>query len=84
MDDSVTEPAVVALDLEKDLSIFTSTHAPQCKVYRQMRSHLVHGGASRKCLPPTAHSIPYQAGISWDVSAPYTNVLWLAYTYQYM
>ncbi|KAM0334352.1 hypothetical protein ACHAQA_001378 [Verticillium albo-atrum] len=83
-DDSITEPTIVALDLEKDLSVFTSTHAPQCKVYRQMRSHLLHGGASRKCLPPTAHSIPYQGDLSWAVSAPYTNVLWLAYTYQYM
>lgn len=100
------DPEIVALDLEKDLSIFTSTHADQCKVYRQMRSFLLSGGTSRKCLPPSSHRTPYQAvkpprgsgagrrqqqgsddvpsgPVSWAVSAPYTNVLWLAYIYRY-
>ncbi|KAF4927630.1 Serine/threonine-protein kinase haspin [Colletotrichum viniferum] len=77
----------IALDLEKELGIFTSTHAPQCKVYRQMRSFLVKG--ERGCLPPTAHNSPYPKAadgqpLSWDVYVPYTNVLWLAYLYQYM
>ncbi|KAH6693704.1 hypothetical protein F5X68DRAFT_258573 [Plectosphaerella plurivora] len=94
---STTDPEIVALDLEKDLSIFTSTHADQCKVYRQMRSFLLSGGTSRKCLPPSSHRTPYQpvklpkgtsptpspGPVSWSVSAPYTNVLWLAYIYQY-
>lgn len=99
-DDEAVRPdednMVVALDLEKDLDIFTSTHAPQCKVYRQMRSFLLHNGTSRKCLPPSAHTKPYPnvrkvvddtqqpSTLSWAVSAPYTNVLWLAYTYQYL
>ncbi|KAL2752465.1 hypothetical protein ACRALDRAFT_1072395 [Sodiomyces alcalophilus JCM 7366] len=99
------ENIIVALDLEKDLGIFTSTHAQQCKVYRQMRSFLIHSGTSRKCLPPSAHNTPYPTvlpadndhddddddnatqqptTLSWAVSAPYTNVLWLAYTYQYL
>ncbi|KAF6791406.1 Serine/threonine-protein kinase haspin [Colletotrichum musicola] len=80
---------LVALDLEKDLSIFTSTHAPQCKVYRQMRSFLMRG--ERACLPPSAHKTSYPPAaavdgepLSWDAFAPYTNVLWLAYLYQYM
>lgn len=76
----------VAYDLERDLSFFTSTHAPQCKVYRQMRSFLLR--ADRKCLPPEAHCTPYAEGIdgrlSWDAFAPYTNVLWLAYLYDYL
>lgn len=76
----------VAFDLEKDLSLFTSTHASQCKVYRQMRSFLLR--ADRKCLPPEAHDTPYAKGIdgplSWDVYAPYSNVLWLAYLYEYL
>ncbi len=80
------EPTPVAYDLEKDLSIFTSTHAPQCKVYRQMRSFLLEG--DRVCLPPAAHGKPYDIGvegpISWDEYCPYTNVLWLAYIYQYL
>ncbi|EFQ27167.1 hypothetical protein CGRA01v4_07486 [Colletotrichum graminicola] len=81
------ESEPVALDLEKDLSIFTSTHAPQCKVYRQMRSFLLRG--ERGHLPPSAHKAPYAKGwdgepLSWDVYVPYTNVLWLAYLYQYM
>ena len=77
---------MVACDLEKDLGIFTSTHAPQCKVYRQMRSFLLKG--DRVCLPPKAHGIPYQSGvdgqISWMGYYPYTNVLWLAYIYQHL
>lgn len=76
----------VAYDLEKDLSLFTSTHAPQCEVYRQMRSFLLR--ADRECLPPEAHNVPYAKGIdgplNWDVYAPYTNVLWLAYLYTYL
>ncbi|OIW33595.1 hypothetical protein CONLIGDRAFT_628506 [Coniochaeta ligniaria NRRL 30616] len=77
----------VAYDLEKDLGIFTSTHAPQCKVYRQMRSFLLKG--DRVCLPPKSHSRPYDVGvdgerISWTRYSPYTNVLWLAYIYQYL
>jgi serine/threonine-protein kinase haspin len=76
----------VAYDLEKDLSIFTSTHAPQCQVYRQMRSFMLR--ADRTCLPPEQHNTPHQAGIdgplSWDAYEPYTNVLWLAYLYQYL
>ncbi|KAF7546882.1 hypothetical protein G7046_g9172 [Stylonectria norvegica] len=76
----------VAFDLEKDLSVFTSTHASQCKVYRQMRSFMIR--ADRKCLPPEAHKKPYEKGIdgplSWDAYAPYTNVLWLAYLYEYI
>lgn len=76
----------VAFDLEKDLSLFTSTHAPQCKVYRQMRSFLLR--ADRKCLPPEAHDTPYAQGVegplSWEAYAPYTNVLWLAYLYVYL
>lgn len=73
-------------DLERDLSLFTSTYNPQCKVYRQMRSFLLR--ADRDWLPPEAHHVPYAKGIdgplSWDAYAPYTNVLWLAYTYEYM
>lgn len=76
----------VAYDMEKDLSLFTSTHAAQCEVYRQMRSFLLR--ADRKCLPPEAHDVPYAEGIdgplSWEVYAPYTNVLWLAYLYTYL
>lgn len=77
----------VAYDLEKDLGIFTSTHAPQCKVYRQMRSFLLQG--DRVCLPPKTHTKPYDVAydgqrIDWTRYHPYTNVLWLAYIYQYM
>jgi serine/threonine-protein kinase haspin len=77
----------VAYDLEKDIGIFTSTHAPQCQVYRQMRSFLLKG--DRVCLPPKAHDRPYDVGfdgakIDWTRYYPYTNVLWLAYTYQYL
>ena len=77
----------VAFDLEKDLSLFTSTHAPQCKVYRQMRSRFL--GEIRGCLPPQEHTTPYAKGklegpLSWEAYEPYTNVLWLAYLYQYL
>lgn len=73
--------------MEKDLSLFTSTHADQCRVYRQMRSFLLRG--DRKCLPPEKHVEPYArafdgAPISWAAFAPYTNVLWLAYIYEYL
>ncbi|KAI1505530.1 hypothetical protein F5X99DRAFT_368372 [Biscogniauxia marginata] len=76
----------IAYDLERDLSIFTSEHARQCKVYRQMRSFLLRG--DRVCLPPKSHKKAYQAGIdgpiSWAQYEPYTNVLWLAYIYEWM
>lgn len=76
----------ICFDLEKDLSFFTSTHAPQCKVYRQMRSFLLR--ADRHCIPPEGHKTPRAKGldgpISWEVFAPYTNVLWLAYIYSYL
>ncbi|KAI0816408.1 hypothetical protein GGR55DRAFT_234593 [Xylaria sp. FL0064] len=76
----------VAYDLERDLSIFTSEHAAQCRVYRQMRSFLLRG--DRVCLPPGAHNIAYAEGIdgpiTWAIYEPYTNVLWLAYLYQWM
>lgn len=77
----------VAYDLERDLSLFTSDHAPQCRVYRQMRSFLMR--ADRRCLPPEEHDTPYPPGadgnpLSWEAYAPYTNVLWLAYLYRYM
>ncbi|KAH0494130.1 hypothetical protein TgHK011_000762 [Trichoderma gracile] len=80
------DAAPIVYDLERDLSLFTSTYNPQCKVYRQMRSFLLR--ADRDWLPPEAHHVPYAKGIdgplSWDVYAPYTNVLWLAYTYEYL
>ncbi|RYP63609.1 hypothetical protein DL770_009342 [Monosporascus sp. CRB-9-2] len=76
----------VAYDMERDLSLFTSEHAAQCEVYRQMRSFLLRG--DRVCLPPKSHRKPYEEGIDgpidWKQHEPYTNVLWLAYTYQYM
>lgn len=77
----------IANDLERDLSLFTSTHAKQCKVYRQMRSYLLKG--DRIWLPPKAHTKPYQKGllgtpISWYAHHSYTNVLWLAYLYEYL
>ncbi|KAK0722468.1 hypothetical protein B0T26DRAFT_642310 [Lasiosphaeria miniovina] len=81
------ESSSVAYDLEKDLGIFTSTHAPQCKVYRQMRSFLLKG--DRVHLAPNQHHTAYAAGVdgrplSWEGHHPYTNVLWLAYIYQYL
>ncbi|EGS20645.1 uncharacterized protein CTHT_0024810 [Thermochaetoides thermophila DSM 1495] len=82
--------AIVAYDLERDLSIFTSTHAPQCAVYRQMRSYLLLKDRT-KVLAPEKHSKPYVRclfppfdPISWQVHEPYTNVLWLAYLYEYL
>lgn len=52
-----------------------------------MRSFLLTG--TRVFLPPKAHNIPYAAGvdgnrIDWKGYAPYTNVLWLAYIYDYL
>ncbi|KAI0378739.1 hypothetical protein F5Y04DRAFT_144592 [Hypomontagnella monticulosa] len=76
----------IAYDLERDLSMFTSEHASQCQVYRRMRSFLLQG--NRVCLPPQRHKIPYEEGIdgpiTWATYEPYTNVLWLAYIYQWM
>lgn len=76
----------IAYDLERDLGLFTSTHAAQCRVYRQMRSFLLR--ADRKCLPPEAHKTPYAKGVDgplcWEAYVPYTNVLWLAYLYEYL
>ncbi|KAF3064391.1 Serine/threonine-protein kinase haspin [Daldinia childiae] len=76
----------IAYDLERDLSIFTSEHAPQCQVYRRMRSFMLRG--DRVCLPPKSHKTPYEEGIDgpicWAQHEPYTNVLWLAYIYQWM
>lgn len=81
------EETPVAYDLEKDLSIFTSTHAPQCRVYRQMRSFLLKG--DRIWLPPKSHNKPYELDydgqpIDWKEYNSYTNVLWLAYIYSYL
>ncbi|KAI1393213.1 uncharacterized protein F4822DRAFT_3904 [Hypoxylon trugodes] len=79
-----TQP--IAYDLERDLSIFSSEHAPQCEVYRRMRSFMLRG--DRTCLPPQSHKIAYEEGIDgpiiWARHEPYTNVLWLAYIYQWM
>lgn len=76
----------IAYDLERDLSIFTSEHAPQCEVYRRMRSFLLRG--DRVCLPPESHTTPYEIGVEgpimWARHEPYTNVLWLAYIYEWM
>lgn len=84
---SVDPAKPVAFDLEKDLGLFTSTHAAQCKVYRQMRSRFL--GEERKCLRPDQHTTPYDKGkfvtpLSWELYEPYTNVLWLAYLYEYL
>ncbi|KAI0834452.1 hypothetical protein F5Y06DRAFT_278678 [Hypoxylon sp. FL0890] len=76
----------IAYDLERDLSIFTSEHAPQCEVYRRMRSFMLRG--DRVCLPPESHRNAYEEGIdgpiTWSQHEPYTNVLWLAYIYEWM
>ncbi|KAI1102652.1 hypothetical protein F4804DRAFT_312334 [Jackrogersella minutella] len=76
----------IAYDLERDLSIFTSEHATQCEVYRRMRSFLLRG--DRTCLPPQSHKKAYEEGIdgpiTWARHEPYTNVLWLAYLYEWM
>ncbi|KAK0621261.1 hypothetical protein B0T17DRAFT_494555 [Bombardia bombarda] len=80
-------PPPIAYDLEKDLSIFTSTHAPQCRVYRHMRSFLLRH--DRVHLAPEHHHTPYDLDVldrplSWTPHYPYTNVLWLAYIYRYI
>ncbi|KAI0177150.1 hypothetical protein BJ166DRAFT_506240 [Pestalotiopsis sp. NC0098] len=76
----------VAYDMERDMNMFTSEHAQQCRVYRQMRSFMLQG--DRIWLPPTSHKTPYAEGvdgpISWLQHEPYTNVLWLAYIYDYI
>lgn len=97
----------VAYDLERDLSLFTSDHAPQCAVYRQMRSFWLSGGERGVCLPSQEHREAYalcptpypsaevvdddgteeeseQEPLCWSRHEPYTNVLWLAYLYQFM
>ncbi|UNI14280.1 Non-specific serine/threonine protein kinase [Purpureocillium takamizusanense] len=83
---SVDYAKPVAFDLERELGLFTSTHASQCTVYRRMRSFLLRG--DRKCIPAEGHRTPYAWGIdgplSWEVYAPYTNVLWLAYLYEHL
>lgn len=85
-DPSADDAEPVAFDLEKDLSLFASTHAAQCDVYRRMRSHLLW--ADRRCIPPEGHKTPYARGVegplSWTTYAPYTNVLWLAYLYRHL
>lgn len=86
-DADAVNAAPIANDLERDLSLFTSTHAKQCKVYRQMRSYLING--DRIWLPPKAHNEPYEKStfgcpISWQHHHPYTNTLWLAYLYNYL
>ena len=51
-----------------------------------MRSFLLKG--DRMHLAPKFHNKPYETGvdgpISWSSYYPYTNVLWLAYIYQYL
>lgn len=85
-DIDLEESEPVAYDLERDLTLFTSEHAPQCKVYRQMRSFLLRG--DRICLPPKGHKTAYAVGVdgpmSWTQHEPYTNVLWLAYIFDYI
>ncbi|KAL2124360.1 hypothetical protein VTJ04DRAFT_725 [Mycothermus thermophilus] len=60
MPGSTPTPAghAIALDLEQDLSIFQSTHAPHCQVYRQMRSFLIHGDPT-VAAGPEDHKAPY-------------------------
>lgn len=86
-DPDLLHSAPIAHDLERDLSLFTSTHAKQCKVYRQMRSYLIK--CDRIWLPPRAHDKPYERSINgspicWRQQHPYTNALWLAYLYNYL
>lgn len=85
-DTTQDNPIPIAHDLEKDLSLFTSTHAKQCRVYRQMRSYILKG--DRIWLPPKYHNKPHEKGvngpISWRQHHAYTNVLWLAYLYEYL
>ena len=85
-DDGDGEP--IAYDLERDLSIFTSDHAPQCEVYRRMRTHLLRH-SFRAHLGPAHHAEAYASDVTgrpidWRDSAPYTNALWLAYLYRYL
>jgi serine/threonine-protein kinase haspin len=51
-----------------------------------MRSFLLK--CDRVHLPPADHHTPYEKGvngpISWAAHYPYTNVLWLAYIYQFL
>ncbi|KAK1781578.1 hypothetical protein QBC45DRAFT_320945 [Copromyces sp. CBS 386.78] len=70
-DREVKEEAVVFYDLEKDPAMFTSTHAPQCDIYRLMRTHLLD-------------NTPEGKPVSWAGYYPYTNVLWLSYIYCYL
>lgn len=61
-----TSGGPVAADLERDLGLFTSTHAPQCRVYRQMRLFPLRGG--RACIPPEGHRTPYARGAGGPLS----------------
>ncbi|KAK3340836.1 hypothetical protein B0H65DRAFT_272879 [Neurospora tetraspora] len=70
-DREVKEEAVVFYDLERDPSMFTSTHAPQCDIYRRMRAYLLS-------------NTPEGKPVSWAGYYPYTNVLWLSYIYSYL
>ncbi|KAI1134903.1 hypothetical protein F5Y05DRAFT_195583 [Hypoxylon sp. FL0543] len=85
-DNQVEGTQPIAYDFERDLSMFTSEHAPQCEVYRRMRSYMLRG--DRVCLPPESHNKAYEVGIdgpiTWAQYEPYTNVLWLAYLYKWM
>ncbi|KAH6849785.1 hypothetical protein B0I37DRAFT_443911 [Chaetomium sp. MPI-CAGE-AT-0009] len=93
---TTTSPTVIAYDLEKDLTLFQSTHAPQCAVYRQMRAFLIHGEhrvpeeEEEEDVPTPYPTTPYPRSgltnqpISWSGYFPYTNVLWLAYLYRYL
>ncbi|KAI1206557.1 uncharacterized protein F4807DRAFT_438439 [Annulohypoxylon truncatum] len=85
-DSQVEGSEPIAYDLERDLSLFTSEHAPQCEVYRRMRSFFLRG--DRVCLPPQDHKTAYEDGldgpIAWAQHEPYTNVLWLAYIYEWI
>ncbi|KXJ94459.1 hypothetical protein Micbo1qcDRAFT_159623, partial [Microdochium bolleyi] len=55
----------VAYDMERDLTLFRSEHAPQCQVYRRMRSFMLRD--DRECLPPSAHRTPYEEGIDGPI-----------------
>ncbi|KAI0880818.1 uncharacterized protein GGS22DRAFT_197376 [Annulohypoxylon maeteangense] len=85
-DSQVEGSQPIAYDLERDLGIFTSEHAPQCEVYRRMRSFFLRG--DRVCLPPQSHKTAYENGVDgpimWAQHEPYTNVLWLAYIYEWI